>query len=51
MCDRPSLPTAAPFIDIRIGGLHLTVQRLPIRLMALLAALSASAGSTFFLSR
>jgi hypothetical protein len=51
MCDRPSLSTAVPFVEIRIGGLHLTVQRLPIRLMVFLAALGTSAGSTLFLGR
>jgi hypothetical protein len=51
MCDRRSLSVPTPFIEIRVGGLHLTVQRLPIRLITFLATLGTSAGATLFIGR
>ncbi|MFC7900177.1 hypothetical protein ACFUV1_08470 [Streptomyces griseoincarnatus] len=46
----PSLPPA-PLVEIRVGSLHLTIERLPIRLVTFLATLAGSAGATLLISR
>ncbi|GGX26852.1 hypothetical protein GCM10010353_47490 [Streptomyces chryseus] len=33
---------ATPVLDLRVGGLHLTVQRIPVGLLLMLTALSGS---------
>ncbi|WP_306324127.1 MULTISPECIES: hypothetical protein [unclassified Streptomyces] len=37
-----------PFLELRVGGLHLTVRHVPYRLLALAAALGGS-GATWML--
>ena len=37
-----------PFLDLRIGGLHLTIHKIPYRLLSLVTA-AAGAGTVWFL--
>ncbi|MFJ8745800.1 hypothetical protein ACIRL2_41390 [Embleya sp. NPDC127516] len=50
---RPRTSTARstrPFLELRVGGLRLTVQHIPHRIIAVAAAVLGSAG-TFWLGR
>ncbi|MDG4859034.1 hypothetical protein P8605_12865 [Streptomyces sp. T-3] len=40
-----------PFLDLRIGGLHVTIQRIPYRLLALLTAVGGTASGATWLGR
>ena len=40
-----------PFFELRIGGLHLTVQRFPYRFLTVVTALSSAAGTGMLFSR
>lgn len=40
-----------PFLDIRIGEVRLTIQRIPYRLLALAAGMAGSLGSAAWLGR
>ncbi|WRZ96374.1 hypothetical protein OHB54_46345 (plasmid) [Streptomyces sp. NBC_01007] len=42
---------AAPFLELRVGGLHLTVQRLPYSLLAMVTGLLGSMGGAIWLGR
>ncbi|GCD99698.1 hypothetical protein [Embleya hyalina] len=47
---RPHTATPRPFLELRVGGLHLTVQHLPHRLVTVAAAVLGSVG-TIWLGR
>ncbi|MGW6405203.1 hypothetical protein [Streptomyces sp. NPDC055134] len=38
-----------PFLELRIGGVHLTVQHVPYRLLTLIATLSGALGGVTWL--
>lgn len=38
-----------PFLELRVGGLHLTVRHVPYRLLTLMAALAGGGGATWIL--
>ncbi|NEA68670.1 hypothetical protein [Streptomyces sp. SID12488] len=40
-----------PFLDLRIGGLHLTVQRVPYSVLALISGVGGSLGGVIWLGR
>ncbi|WP_369192423.1 hypothetical protein [Streptomyces sp. R08] len=40
-----------PFLDLRVGGLRLTIQRIPYPLLALATGIAGSLGSTVWLGR
>ena len=46
--DRPATP---PLIEIRIGDLHVIIQRLPVPLLTFLTTLTGSLGASLWLSR
>jgi hypothetical protein len=46
----PSVPEPRPFFELRIGGVHLVVQRAPYRLLAL-ASTAAGAVVVWFTGR
>ncbi|MBQ0867351.1 hypothetical protein [Streptomyces sp. RK75] len=51
MADKSRLAQQAPFLDLRIGGLHVTVQTVPYRLLALIATVAGSVGGATWLGR
>ncbi|MFF5004909.1 hypothetical protein ACFY3G_19020 [Streptomyces phaeochromogenes] len=40
-----------PIVDVRLGGLRLTIQRLPYPLLALLSGIATSVGTSIWFSR
>ncbi|WP_282793420.1 hypothetical protein [Streptomyces sp. CC224B] len=45
----PPAPTVPPVFELRVGGLRLTIQRVPYRLLTLAAAVGGPlAGATWF---
>lgn len=49
MSRRADRPTEPPAVELRCGGLHLTVQRVPVWLLSLLAT-AAGAGAAWWTS-
>ncbi|MEU9055576.1 hypothetical protein AB0D37_35110 [Streptomyces sp. NPDC048384] len=47
----PDHPATPPLIEVRIGGLHVIIQRLPVRLLTFLTTLAGSAGASLWFSR
>ncbi|MGW3038160.1 hypothetical protein ACWDCB_44130 [Streptomyces sp. NPDC001178] len=48
---RPAAPSteAPPFLELRVGGLHLTVHHAPYRLLTFAAALIGGGGASWML--
>ncbi|MFF1321957.1 hypothetical protein ACFVZZ_21380 [Streptomyces chartreusis] len=46
--DRPATP---PLIEVRIGDLHVIIQRLPVPLLTFLTTLAGSVGASLWFSR
>ena len=40
-----------PFLDLRVGGLRLTIQRIPYPVLALATGIAGSVGSAVWLGR
>ncbi|MFI6663087.1 hypothetical protein ACIBL8_47300 [Streptomyces sp. NPDC050523] len=47
---RPTEKTV-PFLELRIGGVHLTVQRVPYSVLAVVTGLATSMGGAIWLGR
>ncbi|MBB5102458.1 hypothetical protein FHS40_001511 [Streptomyces spectabilis] len=46
----PESASSRPFLEIHIGGFHLVVQRVPVRLLAVLAAVTCSGFTAWWTS-
>lgn len=51
MATHPKAARQKPFLDLRIGGLRLTVQRLPYPVLVLMTGLAGSFGSLLWWGR
>ncbi|GGS26928.1 hypothetical protein GCM10010252_77310 [Streptomyces aureoverticillatus] len=52
MADKRRSPIqSAPFLDLRIGGLRVTIKSVPYRLLALITAVGGSVGGATWLGR
>lgn len=41
---------APPFLELRVGGVHLVIQRVPYRLLAVLSSVASAAGGAVWFS-